>query len=140
LWFQYCIQILAIKDLIRPPRRDDFKDVYIVTELMDTDLHQIIRSNQSLTDDHCQVCCLLLVLLYSMKIVLVETSFVVASLDLSIYTCFLVHNYVLYLLVLTLVLSVLSSTIISYMFCVAVLLVSVATRSKIRALSKCFAP
>uniref|UniRef100_A0ACD5TN91 Uncharacterized protein n=3 Tax=Avena sativa TaxID=4498 RepID=A0ACD5TN91_AVESA len=46
--------ILAIKDLIRPPRRDDFKDVYIVTELMDTDLHQIIRSNQSLTDDHCQ--------------------------------------------------------------------------------------
>jgi hypothetical protein len=74
-----------------------------------------------------------------MKIV-VETSFVVASLDLSIYTCFLVHNYVLYLLVLTLVLSVLSSTIISYMFCVAVLLVSVATRSKIRALSKCFAP
>ncbi|KAM3402836.1 hypothetical protein ACQJBY_006572 [Aegilops geniculata] len=47
--------ILAIKDLIRPPRRDDFKDVYIVTELMDTDLHQIIRSNQSLTDDHCQI-------------------------------------------------------------------------------------
>jgi len=30
--------------------------VYIVYELMDTDLHQIIRSNQPLTDDHCQVC------------------------------------------------------------------------------------
>lgn len=32
-----------------------FNDVYIVYELMDTDLHQIIRSGQSLTDDHCQV-------------------------------------------------------------------------------------
>jgi sulfite exporter TauE/SafE len=29
--------------------------VYIVYELMDTDLHQIIRSDQQLTDDHCQV-------------------------------------------------------------------------------------
>jgi len=28
--------------------------VYIVTELMDTDLHQIIGSPQPLTDDHCQ--------------------------------------------------------------------------------------
>lgn len=29
--------------------------MYIVYELMDTDLHQIIRSSQDLTDDHCQV-------------------------------------------------------------------------------------
>lgn len=46
--------IIAIKDIIRPPRRDNFNDVYIVYELMDTDLHQIIRSNQPLTADHCQ--------------------------------------------------------------------------------------
>ncbi|XP_051151646.1 mitogen-activated protein kinase homolog MMK2-like [Andrographis paniculata] len=46
--------IIAIKDIIRPPIRDTFKDVYIVYELMDTDLHQIIRSDQALTDDHCQ--------------------------------------------------------------------------------------
>lgn len=46
--------IIIIKDIIRPPRRDQFNDVYIVYELMDTDLHQIIRSNQPLTDDHCQ--------------------------------------------------------------------------------------
>ncbi|KAL5229892.1 hypothetical protein ABZP36_028668 [Zizania latifolia] len=46
--------IIAIKDIIRPPRRDNFNDVYLVSELMDTDLHQIIRSNQPLTDDHCQ--------------------------------------------------------------------------------------
>ncbi|CAN1254049.1 Mitogen-activated protein kinase homolog MMK2 [Linum perenne] len=41
-------------DIIRPPKKEAFNDVYIVYELMDTDLHQIIRSDQSLTDDHCQ--------------------------------------------------------------------------------------
>ncbi|XP_058084498.1 mitogen-activated protein kinase homolog MMK2 isoform X2 [Magnolia sinica] len=46
--------VIAIKDIIRPPQRQNFNDVYIVYELMDTDLHQIIRSNQPLTDDHCQ--------------------------------------------------------------------------------------
>ncbi|ERM95719.1 mitogen-activated protein kinase homolog NTF6 [Amborella trichopoda] len=46
--------IIQIKDIIRPPQRENFNDVYIVYELMDTDLHQIIRSNQCLTDDHCQ--------------------------------------------------------------------------------------
>ncbi|KAG6388286.1 hypothetical protein SASPL_153488 [Salvia splendens] len=46
--------LIAIKDIIRPPRREAFNDVYIVYELMDTDLHQIIRSDQALTDDHCQ--------------------------------------------------------------------------------------
>jgi hypothetical protein len=51
------LQVIAIKDIIRPPTKEKFNDVYIVQELMDTDLHQIIRSNQPLTDDHCQVCC-----------------------------------------------------------------------------------
>ncbi|KAJ4954557.1 hypothetical protein NE237_011340 [Protea cynaroides] len=46
--------IIAIKDIIRPPNRENFNDVYTVSELMDTDLHQIIHSNQPLTDDHCQ--------------------------------------------------------------------------------------
>lgn len=46
--------IIAIKDIIRPPQRESFDDVYIVYELMNTDLHQIIRSTQQLTDDHCQ--------------------------------------------------------------------------------------
>ncbi|KAB1215367.1 Mitogen-activated protein kinase 2 [Morella rubra] len=48
------LYVIAIKDIIRPPKRDAFNDVYIVYELMDTDLHQIIRSDQPLTDDHCQ--------------------------------------------------------------------------------------
>ncbi|OIW19831.1 hypothetical protein TanjilG_24544 [Lupinus angustifolius] len=46
--------IIAIKDIIRPPKKETFNDVYIVYELMDTDLHHIIHSDQPLTDDHCQ--------------------------------------------------------------------------------------
>ncbi|CAD6266138.1 unnamed protein product [Miscanthus lutarioriparius] len=46
--------VISIKDIIRPPRRENFNDVYIVYELMDTDLHRLLRSNQPLTDDHCQ--------------------------------------------------------------------------------------
>ncbi|PIA38751.1 hypothetical protein AQUCO_02700155v1 [Aquilegia coerulea] len=46
--------VIKIKDIIRPPDRENFDDVYIVYELMDTDLHEIIRSTQTLTDDHCQ--------------------------------------------------------------------------------------
>ncbi|KAF4392912.1 hypothetical protein G4B88_011907 [Cannabis sativa] len=46
--------VVSVKDIIRPPQRENFNDVYIVYELMDTDLHQIIRSHQSLTDDHCR--------------------------------------------------------------------------------------
>ncbi|KAK9123769.1 hypothetical protein Sjap_013371 [Stephania japonica] len=46
--------VIKIRDIIRPPERENCEDVYIVYELMDTDLHQVIKSSQSLTDDHCQ--------------------------------------------------------------------------------------
>ncbi|CAN1253573.1 Mitogen-activated protein kinase homolog NTF4 [Linum perenne] len=46
--------VVAIRDIIPPPQRDSFNDVYIAYELMDTDLHQIIRSNQGLSEEHCQ--------------------------------------------------------------------------------------
>nr|AMO00476.1 mitogen-activated protein kinase 7 [Manihot esculenta] len=46
--------VIAVRDIIRPPNKEAFNDVYIVYELMDTDLHHIIRSDQQLTDDHCQ--------------------------------------------------------------------------------------
>lgn len=49
------VQVIKIKDIIQAPDRENFNDVYIVYELMDTDLHQIIQSNQVLTDEHCQV-------------------------------------------------------------------------------------
>jgi hypothetical protein len=46
--------VIAVKDILRPPSRDKFNDVYLVYELMDTDLHQIIRSSQPLTNEHFQ--------------------------------------------------------------------------------------
>ncbi|KAH0450438.1 hypothetical protein IEQ34_021130 [Dendrobium chrysotoxum] len=46
--------VVAIRDIIPTPQREPFNDVYIAYELMDTDLHQIIRSNQSLSEEHCQ--------------------------------------------------------------------------------------
>lgn len=51
----HIMQIIKIKDIMRPPEKDEFNDVYIAYELMETDLHQIIRSSQALTEDHCQV-------------------------------------------------------------------------------------
>lgn len=45
--------VISIKDLFRP-RSKQFDDIYFVSELMDTDLHQIIRSKQKLTDEHHQ--------------------------------------------------------------------------------------
>uniref|UniRef100_A0ACD6ACH9 Uncharacterized protein n=1 Tax=Avena sativa TaxID=4498 RepID=A0ACD6ACH9_AVESA len=46
--------VILLKDVMMPVRRRSFKDVYLVTELMDTDLDQIINSSQPLSNDHCQ--------------------------------------------------------------------------------------
>ncbi|KCV71311.1 CMGC/MAPK protein kinase [Fonticula alba] len=46
--------IISIDEILRPPCLAKFNDVYIISELMDTDLHQIVGSSQPLTDDHCQ--------------------------------------------------------------------------------------
>jgi len=44
---------VCIKDIIETPSgQSKFKDIFIVTDLMDTDLHRIIRSSQDLSDDH----------------------------------------------------------------------------------------
>ena len=37
-----------------PPQSPDFEDIYIAMDLMDTDLHRVIYSNQSLTGEHIQ--------------------------------------------------------------------------------------
>ncbi|KAM0031201.1 putative mitogen-activated protein kinase CMGC-MAPK family [Helianthus debilis subsp. tardiflorus] len=47
-------KVIAIRDVVPPPVRREFSDIYIATELMDTDLHQIIRSNKNLSEEHCQ--------------------------------------------------------------------------------------
>lgn len=46
--------VIMLKDVMLPSHRRSFKDVYLVYELMDTDLHQLIKSHQALTNDHCQ--------------------------------------------------------------------------------------
>ncbi|EOA16852.1 hypothetical protein CARUB_v10005075mg [Capsella rubella] len=46
--------VISLKDVMLPPHRYSFKDVYLVYELMDSDLNQIIKSSQSLSDDHCK--------------------------------------------------------------------------------------
>lgn len=46
--------VIALKDVMMPIQRSSFKDVYLVYELMDTDLHHIIKSAQPLSADHCK--------------------------------------------------------------------------------------
>jgi len=47
--------VIRIIDLLPPsPSADEFEDVYIVQDLMETDLHRIIYSRQPLTVDHIQ--------------------------------------------------------------------------------------
>lgn len=48
--------IVGIVDMMPPTARylEDFHDVYIVTDLMETDLHRIIYSKQKLSIDHSQ--------------------------------------------------------------------------------------
>jgi serine/threonine protein kinase len=41
-------------DLLKPESRTGYQDIYIVTELMETDLHRVIYSRQELSDDHIQ--------------------------------------------------------------------------------------
>ncbi|KAG7566408.1 Protein kinase domain [Arabidopsis suecica] len=45
--------IVGIRDVILPPQRDSFEDVYIVYELMEFDLYRTLKSDQELTKDHC---------------------------------------------------------------------------------------
>ncbi|KAI6029546.1 hypothetical protein PISMIDRAFT_676666 [Pisolithus microcarpus 441] len=45
--------IISILDILQPLSFETFKEVYLVQELMETDLHRVIRT-QKLSDDHCQ--------------------------------------------------------------------------------------
>lgn len=44
--------ITRLLDLAPPPSKKHFEDMYIITELMETDLHQVIYSMQPMSDDH----------------------------------------------------------------------------------------
>jgi len=45
--------IIRILDMF-PPKGIDFEDIYMVTDLMETDLHRVIYSKQPLTEEHHQ--------------------------------------------------------------------------------------
>ena len=49
--------LLQVRDIMLPPSTNVlmWKDVYVVSELMDTDLDYVITSGQEITDDHVQV-------------------------------------------------------------------------------------
>ena len=41
-------------DLLKPEAKTGYTDIYIITELMETDLHRVIYSRQDLSDEHIQ--------------------------------------------------------------------------------------
>lgn len=42
--------IISIVDIVKPVTLDSFKEVYLIQELMETDMHRVIRT-QDLSDD-----------------------------------------------------------------------------------------
>ncbi|XP_071327982.1 serine/threonine-protein kinase NLK [Trachinotus anak] len=47
--------VLSALDILQPPHIDYFEEIYVVTELMQSDLHKIIVSPQPLSSDHAKV-------------------------------------------------------------------------------------
>ncbi|KAL4118815.1 hypothetical protein PRIC2_011136 [Phytophthora ramorum] len=44
--------VVSVLDVMRPPSLANFEDTYIVTDLMETDLHRVINSPEALSSDH----------------------------------------------------------------------------------------
>ncbi|CAL9759346.1 unnamed protein product [Musa acuminata subsp. burmannicoides] len=44
--------IVEIKHILLPPSTRNFKDIYVVFELMESDLHEVIKVNDDLTSEH----------------------------------------------------------------------------------------
>ena len=47
-------QVISLLDILAPPSFGEFEDLYLVFDLMDTDLGKIISSEQDLSDRHCK--------------------------------------------------------------------------------------
>ncbi|XP_050721878.1 serine/threonine-protein kinase NLK2-like [Eriocheir sinensis] len=47
--------VLSALDILQPPHLDFFQEIYVITELMQSDLHKIIVSPQHLSADHVKV-------------------------------------------------------------------------------------
>jgi len=46
--------LIDIRQVFLPGVKESFEDIYVVSELMETDLASILKSPQPLSDDHCQ--------------------------------------------------------------------------------------
>ena len=46
--------IVEIKHIMLPPSRREFRDIYVVFELMESDLHQVIKANYDLMAENYQ--------------------------------------------------------------------------------------
>eukprot|EP01006_Ploeotia_vitrea_P038054 TRINITY_DN66201_c0_g1_i2.p1 TRINITY_DN66201_c0_g1~~TRINITY_DN66201_c0_g1_i2.p1 ORF type:complete len:255 (-),score=-49.01 TRINITY_DN66201_c0_g1_i2:552-1316(-) len=46
--------IIGLDTILLPKSREEFEDIYCINELMETDLRQIIKSQQELSPDHCK--------------------------------------------------------------------------------------
>lgn len=46
--------LIDIRHVFLPGKKDEFQDIYVISELMETDLASILKSPQPLSDDHCQ--------------------------------------------------------------------------------------
>lgn len=44
--------VLSLCNILVPESRTEYMDIYFISELMETDLAVIIKSNQTLTDEH----------------------------------------------------------------------------------------
>ncbi|KAL1396846.1 hypothetical protein pipiens_010214 [Culex pipiens pipiens] len=47
--------VLSALDILQPPHLDFFQEIYVITELLQSDLHKIIVSPQHLSADHIKV-------------------------------------------------------------------------------------
>uniref|UniRef100_UPI00398F13A5 serine/threonine-protein kinase NLK2-like n=1 Tax=Pristiophorus japonicus TaxID=55135 RepID=UPI00398F13A5 len=47
--------VLSAVDILQPPQIDCFEEIYVITELMQSDLHKVIVSPQTLSSDHIKV-------------------------------------------------------------------------------------
>ncbi len=46
--------VIDIKEIFIPDKKSEFQDIYVINELMETDLASILKSGQNISDDHCQ--------------------------------------------------------------------------------------
>ncbi|CAN4098285.1 unnamed protein product [Withania somnifera] len=55
LWLLWHPDIVEIKHIMLPSSLGEFKDIYVVFELMESDLHRVIKANDDLTPEHYQL-------------------------------------------------------------------------------------